>query len=89
MKNTRDAIDTESLEANIDESVIYNFGDIILFQGDEYYVIKNFGDYGTVCPVCDNYYIENFLWSYHLYGTPKSKFVRKATEKEIEKLGLI
>mgnify|MGYP007071594490 CR=1 FL=1 len=63
----------------------FNIGDVIQYDGHQYFVIENNGLYGTVNPFGEDYYIRNFRWD---FNGKKTTFVRKATEREIINLGL-
>ena len=61
-------------------------GDVIEFCDEFFYVIENNGSSGVVNPFGETFYVRNFNWK---YGSYESKFVRKSTEHELLKLGLI
>ena len=59
--------------------------DVVEFCDEHYFVIENNGSSGVVNPFGENYYVRFFQWQYQDSIT---KFVRKATQNELEKLGL-
>jgi len=60
-------------------------GDIVEFCDEHYFVIENNGSTGVVNPFGETFYIRSFYWKYQNEIT---KFVRKPTKDELERLGL-
>ena len=50
-----------------------------------HFVIENNGSTGVVNPFGETYYVRNFYW---IYQDSITKFVRKPTNYELERLGL-
>jgi hypothetical protein len=60
-------------------------GDLFEWCDEKYWCIQS-GEYsGVVNPVGETYYQRGFIWN---YGNEKPIFIRKATEKELESMGL-
>jgi hypothetical protein len=64
----------------------FKIGDVIEFCDQQYFVIENHGSKGVVNPIGENFYIRFFNWQ---YGEEVSRFVRKPTDYELDKLGLL
>ncbi len=60
-------------------------GDVVEFCDEHYFVIENNGSSGVVNPFGENYYVRFFQWQHQDSIT---KFVRKPTQNELQKLGL-
>lgn len=74
-------------DANRVLAPVFNFqnGDVVEFCDEYYFVIENNGSSGVVNPFGETYYVRNFYWKYQDSIT---KFVRKPTNDELERLGL-
>ena len=66
---------------------VFNFkkGDVVEFCDEHYFVIENNGLTGVVNPFGETFYLRNFYWKFQ---DEETKFVRKPTSDELERLGL-
>lgn len=71
----------------LDKTPSFDFqkGDIVEFCDEHYFVIENNGSQGVVNPFGETFYVRFFQWQ---LGEDITKFVRKPTAHELEKLGL-
>ena len=60
-------------------------GDLFEWCDEQYWCIETSSYSGVVNPVGETYYIRGFIWN---YGGENPKFIRKATEKELENKGI-
>jgi hypothetical protein len=60
-------------------------GDVIEFCDEQFFVIENNGSTGVVNPMGTTYYLRGFHW---VFNRSESKFVRKPTKEELERIGL-
>ena len=74
-------------DANHVLAPVFDFqkGDVVEFCDEHYFVIENNGSTGVVNPFGETYYVRNFYW---IYQDSITKFVRKPTNYELERLGL-
>ena len=74
-------------DANRVLAPVFDFqkGDVVEFCGEHYFIIENNGSTGVVNPFGAKFYIRNFYWKYQDEIT---KFVRKPTSEELERLDL-
>ena len=74
-------------DANRVLAPVFDFqkGDVVEFCDEYYFVIENNGTTGVVNPFGETFYVSNFYWKYQDSIT---KFVRKPTNEELERLGL-
>lgn len=87
MKTENVSKEKKGNDANRVLAPIFDFqkGDVVEFCDEHYFVIENNGSNGVVNPFGETYYIRNFYWKYQDSIT---KFVRKPTNDEFERLGL-
>lgn len=69
-----------------DEKYIPQVGDLFEWCDEDYWCIETGSYYGVANPVGETYYIRNFIW---MYGGESPVFKRKATDDELEKIGII
>jgi len=72
---------------NIALAPVFDFqkGDVVEFCDEQYFVIENNGSTGVVNPFGETFYLRNFYWKFEYEET---KFVRKPTDEELNRLGL-
>jgi hypothetical protein len=68
-----------------EEEYIPQPGDLFKWCAEEYWCIETGSHKGVVNPVEETYYTRGFIWN---YGGEKPKFIRKATEQELESMGI-
>lgn len=60
-------------------------GDVVEFCNEQYFVIENNGLTGVVNIIGETFYLRNFYWKFQ---DEETKFVRKPTTDELQRLGL-
>jgi len=70
---------------NLSENRVFEKGDVIDFYNERMCVIENNGKFGTCFHFEEARYVNDVFW---YFDGENCKFVRKATEQELKKLGL-
>lgn len=68
-----------------DENYVPQQGDLFEWLGEKYWCIESGSRSGVVNPVGQNYYLRDFYWE---FDGNKTRFIRKATPQELERMGL-
>lgn len=71
--------------ATIQDMYIPQVGDMFEWCEEKYWCIETGKYSGVVNPINETYYLRGFSWCYENH---KPKFIRQATENELDKLGL-
>lgn len=80
----------EALNDNFTKPILtpgfdFQKGDVVEFCDEHYFVIENNGSTGVVNPFGETFYLRNFYWKFQ---DELTKFIRKPTKDELERLGL-
>ncbi len=71
--------------ASINKLYIPQIGDMFEWNEEKFWCIETGRFRGVVNPIGETYYLRQFQW---VYGGHYPKFIRKANQNELDKLGL-